>query len=240
VNDQIAPQEHQPGSESLLGFNREEQTSPASVSVSMSEEVLAGLMGSVQVLQEKVSTLAVRLDQLAEAVDLTARQVTFLPPQVRNLSSKVDRAVDAIGESRYQSLLLRILGIYDLVCQMRINAEENQPDLFILETQLRQLMEANGLSAIPTEGRFDPSLHLSVGRVECNDPALDGQVVEVVRPGFKTETSVLRFAEVRVGQCGAITAPEGAKAAPEGVSTAPQGAHSAPDPVIPEEEAKNG
>jgi molecular chaperone GrpE (heat shock protein) len=197
-------------------------------------------ISTLQILQEKFDGLSVRLGQLAEAVDLTARQVTFLPPQVRNLSSKVDRAVEAIGESRYQSLLLRLLGIYDLVCQMRLNAEENKPDLLILDTQLRQLLEANGLSAIPTEGRFDPSLHLSVGRVECNDPALDGQVVEVVRPGFKTETSVLRFAEVRVGQCGAGSAPEGAGSAPEGASTASEGAEIAPDSVKPEEEAKNG
>ena len=159
------------------------------------------LISTLQALQEKVDGLSVRLDQLAEAVDLTARQVTFLPPQVRNLSSKVDRAVDAIGESRYQSLLLRLLGIYDLVCQMQANQETEMAldPLATMQTQLRQLLEANGLSEIPAEGRFDPSLHLSVGRIECNDPALDGQIVEVIRPGFKTEASVLRFAEVRVG-----------------------------------------
>jgi len=187
-------------------------------------------LSTLKALQEKVDGLNVRLDQLAEAIDLTARQVTFLPPQVRNLSSKVDRAVEAIGESRYQSLLLRLLGIYDLVCQMQSNLEtEMAPDAqillegeaghatsrtghdtsryMVLRTQLRQLLEANGLSEIPTEGRFDPNLQLSVGRVVCSDPAQDGQVIEVVRPGFKTETSVLRFAEVRVGHCGARTAP---------------------------------
>jgi molecular chaperone GrpE (heat shock protein) len=183
------------------------EPSPKVENLEQSQEVL---ISTLIALQEKVGGLSVRLEQLAEAVDLTARQVTFLPPQVRNLSSKMDRAVEAIGESRYQSLLLRLLGIYDLVCQMQANPETEMapgvqsaqvPDQYgVLRTQLRQLLEANGLSEIPAEGRFDPSLQLSVGSVACSDPALDGQVLEVVRTGFKTETTVLRFAEVRVGQ----------------------------------------
>ncbi len=200
------------------------RTAPLTASDRQDEVLVA-----MQALQEKVSGLASRLDQLAEAVELTARQVTFLPPQVRNLSSKVDRAVDAIGESRYQSLLLRLLGIYDLVCQ---NEGNLLPGYTVLRTQLSQLLEANGLSEIPTEGRFDPSLHLSVGRVACSDPDLDGKIIEVIRPGFKTEASVLRFAEVRVGYCGASAAPCGESTSPCGASTAPF--------VQPEEGATNG
>jgi molecular chaperone GrpE (heat shock protein) len=219
VNDPLFPQER-PGEEadgkSLPKGLIDEQSFPAAGPVSESSERQAEVLSAFQALQEKVSGLAVRLDQVAEVVDLTARQVTFLPPQVRNLSSKVDRAVEAIGESRYQSLLLRLLGIYDLVCQMEAtelsllrneSGELRTSSHAVLRTQLRQLLETNGLNEIPVEGRFDPSLHLSVGRIDCNDPALDGQVLEVVRPGFKTETSVLRFAEVRVGQCGASAAP---------------------------------
>ncbi len=140
----------------LILQNEEDHSGPVEQPGAAVSAIPDELLVFMQILREQVNGLTARLDQLAEAVDLTTRQVTFLPPQVRNLSSKVDRAVEAIGESRYQSLLLRLLGIYDLVCQMKaskVNAEfkleQSTSNYLVLHTQLRQLLEANGLSGYP-------------------------------------------------------------------------------------------
>jgi len=150
---------------------------------------------------ERIDALSADLARLSEVADMTARQVAFIPPQVRALTGKLDAAVGAIGESRYQSLLLRLLSLYDLSLQLM--PPETDPDgrhrFDVLLTQMRQVLEVNGLNEIAAAGAFDPALHRSLGRVAVSDPALDGRIAEVVRAGFRSETTVLRYAEVRVG-----------------------------------------
>jgi molecular chaperone GrpE (heat shock protein) len=148
----------------------------------------------------KLDALASDLARLAEVADMTARQVAFIPPQVRALTGKLDSAVSAIAESRYQALLLRLLGLYDLALQLL--PPESDPEgrhrFDVLLIQLRQVLEVNGITEIPTTGACDPNLHRSLGRVAVSDPALDGKIAEVMRAGFRAGTGVLRYAEVRV------------------------------------------
>lgn len=162
------------------------------------------LLNEVREMRALLEGLSTRLDRVSDATDAAAKQVSFLPPQVRTLAAKVDRAAAAVGEARYQSLLLRVLGVYDLVCQMQSVLPEGEGkrewnNYAVLRAQILQLLTANGLAEIPTSGKFDPELHQAVERVPCSAPELDGQVLEVLRPGFRTDLSVLRFAEVRVG-----------------------------------------
>jgi molecular chaperone GrpE (heat shock protein) len=179
----------------------------------------AGLADRADRSLEHLETISRQLARLQETLDSTAKHVSFIPPQVRMLTGKIDAIATTLNESRYQALLLRIVGIYDLVCGMQRGQADSASEVIdepgvsppppprqsgntnleILRTQINQVLDANGLHEIPTEGRFDPQLHYTVGRLMVSDPAKDGVIIDVVRPGFQTETSVLRFAEVRVG-----------------------------------------
>lgn len=61
--------------------------------------------------------------------------------------------------------------------------------------QLWKVLEAKGVSIIPTDGDFDPDNHQAVATVE-SEPA--GQIIDVVRDGYRRPTDVLRHAQVRV------------------------------------------
>jgi molecular chaperone GrpE (heat shock protein) len=160
-------------------------------------------------LKEIILTMQARLSDVETALDAAAKQVAFLPPQMRLLGNKIDGAAVSLSEPRYRSVLLNLLGLYDLLDQMSRalpvtpddqTGADHYRNYEILRTQLRQVLVTNGLSQIETGGAFNPELHRAVQRVSCSDPAQSGQVIEVVRIGFRTEQAVLRYAEVIVGQ----------------------------------------
>lgn len=136
------------------------------------------------------------------------KQVGFLPSQIRLLGGKVDSLTTAITEPRFRALLLGVLTIYDLVDQVlrtppsiATDADRGHLNNYqVLRTQVRMLLGLNGLVEIPGSGVFDPLVHRALQSVPVDDPAKSDQVLEVVRPGFRTGQAVLRYAEVVVGR----------------------------------------
>lgn len=73
--------------------------------------------------------------------------------------------------------------------------------LRLVQERLLAVLEAGGVVRIGTVKRpFDPFLHKAVGTVATADDEtmLPNAIVSEVRPGYQTETGVLRFAEVIV------------------------------------------
>lgn len=169
-------------------------------------------------IEASLNDLRARTARLEESVEGASRQIGFLPPQVRQLGSRIDGLTASISEPRLRQALLGLLGIYDLVEQMEIprsDGDAGRPSARdILRTQLRQILEENGLDEIPAEGTFDPQLHRALQSVPVDDPARDGHVLEVVRPGFRSGRSVLRYAEVSVGRWSPPESPPAGDGAP--------------------------
>jgi molecular chaperone GrpE len=172
------------------------------------DDLLLKLQGAMERVAVAVAEVQARLTGLEGSVEETKKLVSFLPPQVRALGGKVDGLGTSINEPRIRSMLLGLVGISDLVEQMARQArlEPGSPeasqatDFEVLATQLGQMLALNGLERIPTEGGFNPEFHRAVGRVEVVAPGDANRVLEVVRPGFRTEQAVLRYAEVVVGK----------------------------------------
>ena len=152
-------------------------------------------------------TIVTRLTALESLAESTSKQLGFLPPQVRALGSKIESVSASLSDSRYRGLLLNVLLIFDLVDQpLRASPSapghrlegEHRRNYEVLRTQLRQILEANGLSDISTEGAFDPEWQRALESVSTDDPANAGMVCRVLRPGFRAANSVLRYAEVSV------------------------------------------
>jgi hypothetical protein len=190
---------------------------PDVVAAETIETADASLVGAVRELsretrelRDTVSAMQTRIAAFEAAMDATAKQVSFLPPQMRMLGGKIDGLATAISEPRYRAALLGLLGVYDLADQIlrtlpadddgQTGVANHRRNYEVLLAQLRQILEANGLTEIPTDGGFDPELHRALKLVPVADPAQSDQVLETVRRGFRTEQSVLRYAEVLVGQ----------------------------------------
>jgi molecular chaperone GrpE (heat shock protein) len=198
-----------------LGMEVETPATPDTASLedhrpATSENASGEIRDELRRLFALCSSFEARLENLETAMDTTAKQVAFLPPQVRQLSSKIEGLNTSISEPRYRGVLLNLLGVYDLADQVLrslppANADEDEAitnhrrDYEVFRTQLRQILESNGLTEIPAHGEFNPAAHRAVKRMPVVDRTLADQVLEVVRPGFRTEQAVLRFAEVVVG-----------------------------------------
>lgn len=199
---------------------------------------LVKLQEGVSELRDLLDATQTRLANLEAAMDGTAKQVAFLPPQVRLLAGKVDGLATTISEPRYRAVLLGLLGVYDLVDQVQrtlppeatSDADALQRRSYeVLRTQLRQILEANGLMEIRADGPFDPQIHRAIELIPVEDPAQADRVVKIVRPGFRTEQSVLRYAEVLVGQFVPATSPV-AGGNGRGDDSSPGGPNSATEP----------
>jgi molecular chaperone GrpE (heat shock protein) len=184
---------------------------------------------------EQVAPMEISNAILADRIASLEKQVAFLPPQVRMLAAKVDGLTAAIAEPRIRSLLTGLLGVFDLTDQVLRTLppaestcdEDHRRNYQVLRTQIEVLLNANGLMQIPAAGAFDPQLHKALQSVPVDHPAQDGMVLEIVRPGFRTEQAVLRYAEVLVGRFtarAAIGAP-----APAAAASAPTAAAAATD-----------
>jgi molecular chaperone GrpE (heat shock protein) len=169
-------------------------------------QLAEALCQEIREVRTEIRAVDARLKGLEGAINDIAKQLAYIPPQVRLIAGKVDDVGVSISDSRYRALLLGLLGVYDLVDQsLRAAAaagkaanEGEARGYEVLRTQLRQLLETNGLQEIPAQGAFDPAIHRAVQSVPCEDAACAGGIKEVLRPGFRTASSVLRYAEVVV------------------------------------------
>jgi molecular chaperone GrpE len=163
---------------------------------------------------------------LGERIGALERQVGFIPPQIRQLVTKVDSLTTSVAEPRMKALLLGLVGIYDLIDQLARNATTTETsgtdhgrNYRVLRSQLRVLLETNGLIEIAAEGAFDPLFHCALQSVAVEDPVADNRIVEVIRTGFRTDHAVLRYAEVVVARYS--PRPEPAR---EAIAAEPEGA----------------
>lgn len=195
--------------EKAEGEPEPQPVAPVSEAAPPENELLTKMDDRLRQTQEAIVAQEERLNELKDAIGGVADQIKLIPPQVRKVGGKVESLTNSISDPKYNALLKAVLGIHDLVDQV-LRSWPTAPEgaasgdlrrnYEVLRTQLRQLLEVNGLSEIPTDGRFDPNMHRALERVPCEDPAQADHVVKVVRPGFRTEQdSVLRYAEVCVG-----------------------------------------
>ena len=60
---------------------------------------------------------------------------------------------------------------------------------------MMKVLESNGVSEVPSEGKFDPNLHEALCAVEGEE---DDMIAEVFQKGYMLNGKVLRYAKVKV------------------------------------------
>lgn len=172
------------------------------------EEVISD--GVEKIPDEEVNSMAAQIEDISE-------RLSILPRTLRNISQKVEAVAHSVSEPRYRDILNNLLSIYDLVGQLAKSSatsgdgseleSRHLRNYETIRTQLFQILTSNGFSEIESQGVFDPELHCALELVQVDDPELNDQIVELVRPGFKNEHRVLRYSDVRVGKYEAPSAP---------------------------------
>jgi molecular chaperone GrpE len=192
-------------------------------------EILARLESLELELRGQTGRFQAGLNTLSE-------KVAFIPPQIRNLGAKIDAVATVAADSKYRSLLLTLLGLHDLVGQMRLGASDGEREgaagrsLDVIFTQIQQILEGNGLKDIAASETFDPAMHCAIQVVPTEDAAMDGKIARLIRPGFTLAGRLVRFAEVEIWKLRAPPAPPAPLPdAGAGLGAAPEAAPPAPE-----------
>lgn len=111
--------------------------------------------------------------------------------------------IDAAVRRSQGALLEEILLVLDHLDMALLSPCESQDAKNLLigvqmtRDQLLAALERQDVSAIAAEGTFDPSVHQAVATIETEEHE-PGEILEVVRSGWKHKDLVLRFAQVKV------------------------------------------
>ena len=158
------------------------QSSPTAVSGADSEDAMAGL----QVDLDRFRDLALR------------SQADFENYKKRAAREKED-AVKYANSSLLQRLV-SILDNFDLGLAAAKTESERSPiysGMVLVQKQLNDLLEENGLQAIEAEGKkFDPNLHEAIAHEPSE--SVEGTVIRQARRGYRFKDRLLRPARVVV------------------------------------------
>jgi molecular chaperone GrpE len=132
-----------------------------------------------------------RLDQLMR---LKADFENFRKRELREKTELVERASFRVVEN-----LLPVLDDFErAIDALRTHTDDDGliRGLELVLTQLRGVLEREGLERVTTQGAFDPHEHEAVASIPGDVP--EPTVLEVVRPGYKLRGKTIRPALVQV------------------------------------------
>lgn len=142
-----------------------------------------------------------RLASIEDQLDSLSRMTGHLPPKLRTLGTKVEELAAPLADASTRSLMVDLFMVDDLSRAALARGDDPEAAtraLGAVVKMLENLFEQRDVTLIPTDGLFDPKLHQAVDRLPVDDPAHEGQVLEVYRQGYRSGNRVLRFAEVGV------------------------------------------
>ncbi len=154
----------------------------------------------VEELERRVAEAEARL---AEYIRAYKEKTEVEWAQVRQrLEREAEREVDR----RVRRIVADLLEVLDNLDRTLDSARQARSLDALLEgvamvrDQFLAKLQAQGLEPIEAQGKtFDPSEHEAAAMVSVSDPSLGGKVVDILRPGYRFQGSLLRPALVRVG-----------------------------------------
>ncbi|MYB16528.1 MAG: nucleotide exchange factor GrpE [Chloroflexi bacterium] len=134
-------------------------------------------------------------------VDELQNQILRLQADLENLRRRSERRRQEAVAGARQELLSGLLPVLDNLERALQAAADPDDQLAVgigmVRTQLLETLGRAGLEAVPAAGHFDPRLHEVVACLP-SDEVDEGQIVAVVRTGYRADGVVLRPAQVQV------------------------------------------
>lgn len=160
----------------------------------------------VQSPEQEMDTLRKQLEQeraerekqsaLAQDYLDTARRVQA---EFENYKKRTVREREELVRCANERVLINLLLIYDdfeRALRSSCTPEEFRTGVLKIHDNLVAFLKENGVTEIPSGGKFDPACHeaLAVGEGE------EGQIVEVYQKGYYLGAKVLRTSKVKVAK----------------------------------------
>jgi molecular chaperone GrpE len=151
-------------------------------------------------------------EQLKEIDDLKEKANTYSEGWKReradfdNYRKRVQRDQEQEKQNRMIDIIKKYLVLHDdlgLAMKNAPSGQENQQwldGIALIFKKMENILENEGIEQINTEKvDFDPNLHEAISHEE-NPDFQSGQIIEVVKPGYKIKNRIIRPALVRVAK----------------------------------------
>jgi len=151
-------------------------------------------------------------EQLKEIDDLKEKTNTYSEGWKReradfdNYRKRVQRDQEQEKQNRMIDIIKKYLVLHDDLGLAMKNAPSGQENkqwldgIALILKKMENILETEGIEQINTEKvDFDPNLHEAISHEE-NPDFQSGQIIEVVKPGYRTKNRIIRPALVRVAK----------------------------------------
>ena len=135
-------------------------------------------------------------DQLQEMTELLQRtQANF-----ENYRKQMEKRVEEIKQLAAKDIVLQLLPVLDNF-ELAFRNQNHNPQEFIkgielIYVQLKELLEHQGVKAIPALGKFNPYYHEALLKVESELP--ENTILEEFQRGFTLQGQVIRPVRVKI------------------------------------------
>lgn len=121
-----------------------------------------------------------------------------------NLRMRVERDHERDMKYAAERAVTSLLPVYENLTRVTASISDKEDVLIkgisMVEQQFMEILKQLGLEEIPTEGKFDPSVHEAIMLEPVDEDDKDGVITEVFRKGYKLGGRVLKAAQVKVGK----------------------------------------
>lgn len=160
----------------------EQTTESAEVSEEAQEE--ASEKNELEQLRQRVSELE----------DLRLRQIAEFDNYRRRTNKEKLELLETAGERIFKDML-PLIDDFERAAQHGDLSEGGQ----LIYKKFTDFLEANKVTAIPTDGEFDTDIHEAITTFNAG-PELKGKIIDCTQRGYKLGEKVIRFAKVVVGE----------------------------------------
>lgn len=157
-----------------------------------------------QIVVDEVSSLREQLRQEQDRSKEHLNKLLYVQADFENYRRRLNEEVESRIDAGKARLIQNLLAIVDEL-ELALNAAKNTEGasavakgLEIVLKKFRDLLSAEGLSAIESVGKkFDPTMHEAVERVPRDDKD-EGTVLEEIRKGFTMKGKLIRPSIVKI------------------------------------------
>jgi molecular chaperone GrpE len=164
------------------------------------------LTGEPRTLEDQISALQTEL----EAAKVKAEEYLEGWQRARADFANYKKRMEKASEADHARITGRILGRYldvmdDFQRALKDRPTEDDASIWadgidLIYRKLQGIIESEGVEEILPEGeQFDPNFHEAISQSESDDHN-EGEIVEVVSPGFKIGDRIIRPAMVRIAK----------------------------------------
>jgi len=156
---------------------------------------MTGKSGKKAEIREEQNDLLIEANAKAEEYLDMARR---LQADFDNFRRRNQKEMEEFRKYASESMAKEVLTIVDDMERALQNTNEDTE--FVrgikgIRQNLVKILESNGMTEIPTDGKFDPDLHEALCATESDT---DGDIAEVFQKGYRMNDRVIRYSKVRV------------------------------------------